>query len=113
MPKYRLNKPHYLQDRSRKIDPRLHEEGSVIEWAGPPSAAMQPLDKEAKEIKAEYDAKRPKPGSGRSFGGWTAAFERNYSRIIQPPPAEAETNVAASADRGRRATPAAAASERG
>ena len=42
MPRYKLLTDHYLHNR-------LYREGETVDWGGPPSRAMQPLDKEAEQ----------------------------------------------------------------
>ncbi len=42
MPRYKLHSLHYLNNQ-------LHEPGAIIEWAGPPTHDMEPLDPEAFE----------------------------------------------------------------
>jgi hypothetical protein len=84
MPKYKLLKDHYLQDKARGVDPQLHQAGATVDWHGEPSRHMDPLDNEAKERKAAYDAKRPKGPGGKPLG-WSAAYERNATKIFDPP----------------------------
>lgn len=86
MPRYELTKDHYLQDKKRKIEPQLHEAGSKVEWEGPVSLHMKPLDNEATERvearQAAFKEKREKAQAGRAMAGWTPQFGANMAQII-------------------------------
>jgi hypothetical protein len=58
MARYKLEKPHYLNDR-------YYSEGAVVEFGGQPSRHMVPLDGEAQQRKSTYDARRPRPNGNR------------------------------------------------
>jgi hypothetical protein len=97
MPKYRLKKDHFLQakkpgtqhdskDRWAK-EPQLHEQGSTIDWDGPPSLHMEPLDKEAGERVeqrvADWNARKQKAQASRAaMVGWSPNYAANMERII-------------------------------
>lgn len=49
MPRYKLDKPHYL-------DNRYYAEGSVVDYDGPPSKSMSALDDDGKARVAERQA---------------------------------------------------------
>lgn len=52
MPRYRVNEAHFL-------DNKYIEAGSIVDWSGPPSRHMTPIEEVAKERKARYDGERP------------------------------------------------------
>lgn len=88
MPKYKLNKDHYLHhtDRYGEVTPRHHLKGDVVDYEGPPSLSMTPVGKEAEERvaarnverKAEHDRIR----AGRSSSGWTPAMEKSMLKNL-------------------------------
>jgi len=85
MAKYRLRRGHYLQDKHRKIDPRFHAHGEVIEWEGAPSLQMEAVDNDAKERvrarQADFAERRAEGQQTRTKTGWTRSFERNLAEI--------------------------------
>ena len=52
MARYKLEEPHFL-------DNRYYEAGSIVEWPGNPSRKMTPVEEVAQQRKAAYDAARP------------------------------------------------------
>jgi len=97
MATYKLSKDHFLQakrpgtkhdskDRWLK-EPQLHEQGATIEFDGPPSLHMEPLDKEATERvearRADWNDKKAKGRSARAQVGWSPQFGANMERIIE------------------------------
>jgi hypothetical protein len=78
--KYRLKKRHYLDDR-------LHRAGDVVDWPGPPSLSMEPIDEPARKAKAGYDADRKTRASSRSSIGWTPAMaNHHWKQLTRPDP---------------------------
>jgi hypothetical protein len=78
MAKYRLLKDHYLQFPGFAT-PRFCVKGSIIDYAGPPSLQMVPLDDEARAAKAAtQNARLAKSGPTRSsgFSLWQNRLER-------------------------------------
>jgi hypothetical protein len=49
MARYRLLQPHYLGDRHFLA-------GTIVDWNGPPSRAMEPIDDAAREAIAKLEA---------------------------------------------------------
>lgn len=101
MPKYRLEKDHYLQDNARGIDPQLHTQGTTVDWEGPPSLGMTPLDDSAKDRKREYDASRPK--AKRSSVGWSPGLEKTFLKSLSATHDEGEAPTADTKSRRKRA----------
>lgn len=52
MARYRVDEAHYLGIK-------YVEAGSIVDWDGPPSRHMTPVEAVAEERKARYDAERP------------------------------------------------------
>lgn len=109
MPRYKLNKDHYLQDNKAKIEPQLHEKGAEIDWAGTPSLHMVPLDAEAKDRHkarmADFGETKKNAMQRRSSvqTGWSRTFEQNMERIITREPASDGASAQAAA--GNKAKP--------
>lgn len=103
MPRYRLNKEHYLQDNKAKVEPQLHEKGAEIEWAGTPSLHMVPLDADAKDRHkarmADFGETKKNAMARRSSVnvGWSRTFEQNMERIITREPAGEDASAQAKA----------------
>ena len=93
MPRYKLKKDHYLQDKKARVEPQLHEKGAEVDWAGTPSLHMEPLDKEATERStariADFGERRREAMKRRDSiqTGWTRTFEQNMANIITRPEA--------------------------
>ncbi|MCA1831223.1 MAG: hypothetical protein LC750_00485 [Actinobacteria bacterium] len=89
MPRYRLKKEHYLQDKKAKVEPQFYEKGAEVEWAGTPSLHMDPIDKQAKERVearvADFQEKRKEAAQRRTAMGWSSSYERNLAHIITRP----------------------------
>lgn len=106
MPRYKLTKEHYLQDKKLKVEPQLHEKGAVIDWAGAPSLHMEPLDKEAKERVtarvADFGEKRKEAAQRRASMGWTRTYEQNLANIITRPDADADAPALSTSGSGAR-----------
>lgn len=77
MPRYKLLKPHYLGDKNQQ---RYYSEGTVIDFDGPPSLHMQPLDAAAKS--ASDERRRDLPREKRRM----SASERQLRARIVPQP---------------------------
>lgn len=52
MPRYRMDEAHFLGDK-------YVEKDTIVDWDGPPSRHMTPVEQVAEERKAKYDALRP------------------------------------------------------
>lgn len=52
MARYLLEQPHFLGDK-------YFPAGATVDWNGPPSKEMTPVEEVARQRKAEYDATRP------------------------------------------------------
>jgi hypothetical protein len=89
MPRYRLNKEHFLQDKKADLEPQLHSKGAEINWPGAPSLHMEPLDKPAKERVearvADFAETKRKAAERRNAIGWSPSYERNMASIITRP----------------------------
>lgn len=107
MPRYKLEKEHFLQDNQRGIDPQLHAKGEIVDWEGPPSLAMTPLDADAAQRKTEYDSKRPKGRRSRSIG-WTPGVEHTFLKDLTAKHDADEPPIAGMKGRGKKAATAAA-----
>lgn len=86
MPRYKLKKDHYLQDKAAKLEPQAHEAGAEIDWNGTPSLHMEPLDTEAKERVearvADFQATRKRAQNARKTVGWSPRYEQNMVNIV-------------------------------
>lgn len=60
MPRYRLEEAHFLGNKH-------YEGGAIVDWDGPPSSKMTPVEKIAEQRKAEFDAGRPHGGRSRDL----------------------------------------------
>lgn len=60
MPRYRVDEAHFL-------DNKYVEAGTIVDWNGPPSRHMTPVEKVAEERKARYDADRPHVRASRDL----------------------------------------------
>jgi hypothetical protein len=80
MPKYKLNKRHYLNDR-------IYRAGETVDWDGPPSLSMVPLDDAAKKDKDNWDRDRAQRQSSRKSVGWSPALKTHeWNRLTRPDP---------------------------
>lgn len=53
MARFKLTQPHF-------IEPELYKAGQVIDYSGPCTPGMEPMDKEAEKMLADYYVKHPK-----------------------------------------------------
>lgn len=60
MPRYRVDEAHFL-------DNKYVEAGTIVDWNGPPSRHMTPVEQVAEERKANYDAARPHMRASRDL----------------------------------------------
>jgi hypothetical protein len=80
MPKYKLNKRHYLNDR-------IYRAGETVDWDGPPSLSMVPLDAAAEKDKESWDRDRKQRQSSRASVGWSPALKTHeWNRLTRPDP---------------------------
>jgi len=77
---------HYKQDGIAV--PRHHLKGETIEYDGPPSVSMVPLDKPAKERVFARNAERVqeqekiRQNAGRSSVGWSPALQKSVMKQL-------------------------------
>ena len=70
MARYKLKAATFLQNTEGKVAGRHYPKGAVVDWDGPPSAVMEPLDDEARAKVDEVRATRRKvPSHMRCMAG--------------------------------------------
>lgn len=111
MANYELGKDHYLHHQTRDgVTPRLHSKGEKVDWDGPPSASMIPLDGEAKKRSAEADAGRKmkheelRTRSNMTKLGWTPGLETSFLKTQKAESPDPQIDSRPST-RARRAAP--------
>jgi hypothetical protein len=83
VPKYKLKKRHYLNDRQ-------YAAGAEVDWEGPPSLNMLPANAAAEKAKELYEADRKQRQRTRNSVGWTPTLAANAMRFITQPDPELE-----------------------
>src|SRR5258705_4055002 len=90
MAQYELGRDHFLHHRTRDgVEPRLHTKGEKVNWDGPPSMSMIPLDAAANKAKEATDAERGsrheklRATAGAPRVGWTPQVEASFMKSLK------------------------------